>query len=179
MGIRRAEFQAPPCSRLPADAAPSPWRTQRGGGEGRSTNVASTYTKAYTFCSFSADFDRLARFRHLRPRNSVPFCSSRVRLKIPFRKECGFDSHRPHHLRSAGSGKPTARRQEPASADRLEPHDPRSAARNDNRTALSCWHLAARPGCSHRHKSTARSDKCVFVDRLAIALSIMFDLYRD
>jgi hypothetical protein len=57
----------------------------------------------------------------------------------------------------AGSAKPAARGLEPASAERFGLDVPRSAARNDNQTVFPCWHLADHPGCSHRHRTTARS----------------------
>ena len=45
----------------------------------------------------------------------------------------------------------------------------RSAAQNDNRTALSCWHFAAHPGCSHRHKLTSRSENVpLMIDWLSL-----------
>jgi hypothetical protein len=72
------------------------------------------------------------------------------RLKIRFRKECGFDSHRPHHPFFAGSARPTARGLEPASAERFGLGGPRSAARNDNRRIFSCWSGNTRTGVGHR-----------------------------
>jgi hypothetical protein len=91
------------------------------------------------------------RYRH--PRRGRGGTGRRAGFKIQFREECGFDSHRPHHLIFAGSDKPTARGLEPASVERSGLDGPRSAARNDNRTALSCWRLADHPGCNHRQQA--------------------------
>ncbi|WP_295634993.1 hypothetical protein [Novosphingobium sp.] len=64
---------------------------------------ALIYTKAYTFAFqnwlISVTFSTVRSQDVLRARMSAVIEGSLVPLKIPFRKECGFDSHRPHHPR--------------------------------------------------------------------------------
>ena len=82
---------------------------------------------------------------------------SLVRLKIPFREECGFDSRRPHQPSRHGPFTPPhgggimPERGIAARTGRTP------LPRNDNRMALSCWPPESRTGFGHRRKMTPRS----------------------
>jgi hypothetical protein len=94
----------------------------------------NTWPTAASFAFDIAHFDRGAIGVSRRGRGGI---GRRAGFKIQFRKECGFDSHRPHHLRWQALKSPPLGGQEPASADTQASHDPYSAAANDNRMIVS------------------------------------------
>ena len=72
------------------------------------------------------------------------------RRKIRFRKECGFDSHRPHHHFSAWSDSLAERLAGPCLSGLKRPKGRTSLARNDDNAVRHVGHSASLTGCGHR-----------------------------